>query len=467
MADGLDLPDRWSEGENIAWKVAIPGDGWSSPIVWGDRIYVTSAIVDGPYKEPTTGIFGNGTIAQLIKEGKSPQEAGQVVSHRDTEKPEEIGSIKRTLYCLDLETGALLWGREVHSGKPVAGRHRKNSYASATPVTNGDQVFAYFQNVGLFAFSADGEPLWEQRFEPHQVYLDFGGGASLAIDPQPRAMTNSSAGSASATPMTSQVYVQFDNEDVSFLAAFDQATGDEQWRRVRAEGPGNSGWSTPLVWRNSVRTEIVTLGVFHAISYDQAGNELWRLGGVSRITAPVPVPYRDDERELILLSAGSTSEQIRTLVAIRPGAKGDISLAKGETSNEFVAWYQPKGGTYIPTPVAYRGSLFALYDKGFFAAFDLDSGERTFMERVGSRNAFSASPWAYDGKIFALSEEGKTFVFEAADEYRLLHTNDLDQMTLASPALTTRGLILRTKSHLYRIANRGSATSPDSVPGGE
>lgn len=437
VLDGVGLPVEWSGTENIVWKTEIPGTGWSSPIVWGDRVFVTSAISDGAFKEPTAGIFGNGTIAQMLKEGKPVEEAIEHIRERDTETAEEAGLVRRVVYCLDVATGATIWAREAHVGRPEQGRHRKNTWASETPITDGENLYVYFGNLGLFAYTLDGEPLWSTSIEPRKVYLDFGTGSSLAMDGE-------------------RLYVLFDNDELSWLAAFDKATGEEAWRQIRGRGPNHSGWSTPLVWENSVRTEIVTTGVGAAISYSPEGEELWRFEGFPRVTAPVPVAAGDR----ILLSAGSTSEPVRSLLLVRAGATGDITLADDESESEHVAWYQPKGGTYIPTPVIYDGRVWALYDKGFLAAFDLETGERLFMSRVGrGRSSFSSSPWAYDDRIFLLSEEGETFVVESADEYRLLGTNPLDELTLATPALSEDGLFVRTERHLYRISRTAGAAS--------
>jgi len=441
--DERGLPERWSRTENVRWSVEVPGRGWSSPIVWGDRVYVTSAISAGDFKEPSPGIYGNDYIAELRAQGLSPEEVARRVRLRDTETSEEAADgIRWMLYALDAGDGKLVWERELHRGVPFGGRHRKNTYASETPITDGERVWVYFGNIGLFCYSKDGELLWRRPFEPRPTYLDFGTAASPLMG-------------------DGRIYVVNDNEVDGRLYAVDASTGELLWERDRTSQHPliRTGFSTPYLWRNRARTEVVVLGPGLATSYGRDGSVLWTLSGTSAVAAPTPVAAGD----LLLIGSGSPSENVRPLFAVRPGGGGDISLAEGEVESEHVAWYRPRDGSYITSPIAYQGRVYVLYDKGFLAGFDLETGEELFKGRIGrGGNSFSASPWAYDGKIFCLSEAGDTFVFTAGDEFELLATNPLEEMALASPAIADGGLFIRTYTRLYRIGR----PVPDRGPGG-
>jgi outer membrane protein assembly factor BamB len=208
-----------------------------------------------------------------------------------------------------------------------------------------------------------------------------------------------------------------------------------------------SGWVTPFVWRHALRTEIVTVGPNVAVSYDLAGKELWRLAGMA--PAPIPMPFAYDG--LLYIDAGRGGP----LFALRPGAAGDISLGKDESSNAYVAWSQPRAGTYLPSPVAYEGGVYALTETGILSRFDAKTGKATYKTRIDpAASAFTTSPWAYNGKLFCLSEEGQTFVIAAGEKFQLLHVNALDEMAQASPALVGERLLIRTEQRLYSIRRR-------------
>lgn len=431
-------PLSWSRTENVAWVKEIPGRGWSSPIVWEKRLFITSAINEGGgFKEPSKGIYGNDYAAELSAQGLSDEEVLSRVVARDIELSEETESVRYMLYAIDAETGETLWEREAHRGKPVGGRHRKNTYASETPVTDGERVYVYFGNVGLYAFSLDGEPLWEHHWPPRAVYLDFGTASSPMVD-------------------SDRVYVQFDNQEESFLAAVDKRTGRELWNVRRGEDNENmirSGWSSPFLWSTKLRSEVVTVGNGMAVSYDATGKELWRLSGLSGQATPTPIAGEG----LLYVGTGSQGESNRPMFAVRPGGSGDLSLLEGETSNDFVAWHQSRASAYTSSPLFYRGRIYVVNDNGILSVFDAKSGERLYRARVGGGGfTFSSSPWAYDGKVFYLSEGGDTFVTREGASYEEIGKNSLDEMTLASPAISSDSLYLRTQTRLYRIRETAS-----------
>ncbi len=434
LASGL--PDRWSPTENVEWKMAIDGRGWSSPIVTAGRVFVTTVVTEGASKAPQTGTdFSNDYIAELQKQGLAMDQVLEKLNARDIEKPSEV-TLHYFLYCLDLEKGTLLWKREFHGGRPPGGRHRKNSFVSETPVTDGERVYVYVANLGLYAYDLDGKEVWKTPLEAMPVYLDFGTGGSAALHDGRLVIVN-------------------DNEKQQFVAAYDAKTGRQLWRtdrqlREKDGPPRQSGWVTPYVWTNRLRTEIVTIGPTTAVSYDLDGKELWRLAGMSIAPVPSPFAYQD----LLFVDGGKT----RTLYAIRAGAAGDISLPEGKTSSAHVAWSAERAGSYIPTPVAYEGGLYVLYDTGILARYDAQTGALSYKERLDLEGgAFTSSPWAYGGKVFCLSEEGKTYVVGAGPKFQVLHTNALADMALATPAIAGDLLLVRTEKTLFAIRTKKDA----------
>ena len=427
------LPDKWSKTENIEWTSEIPGRGWSSPIVNGHRVFLTTVTTQGKSKPPQIGTeYSNEYAAELMKQGLSEKEVLERVTARDIELPKEV-DLQYFLYCLDLRNGKVLWKQEFHSGKPPGGRHRKNSFASETPVTDGKHIYVYVANLGLYAYDMQGARVWHTPLEAYPIYLDFGTGGSPAL-------------------VDNMLVVVNDNEKQQFIAAFDKTTGKPLWRTDRnlaagrAEAPLRSGWATPYVWKNAIRTEIVTIGPGAAVSYDTAGKELWRLSGLT--ATPIPSPFAYDG--LLYVNGGKG----KALVAIKPGATGDITPRDDGAPGEFVAWSQARGGTYLPTQVAYEGALYSLSDTGILSRFDSKTGKLSYRSRIEDGGAFTSSPWAYNNKMFCLSEEGKTFVIAAGEAFKLLHVNVLDQMAQATPAIAGDRLLLRTEGRLYSIRNK-------------
>jgi outer membrane protein assembly factor BamB len=427
------LEEKWGKTENVEWVAEIPGRGWSSPIVSGERIFVTTATTEGESKPPQIGTeYSNEYAAELEKQGLTEAQILEKVTARDIELPKEV-VLHYFLYCLNLKSGKVEWKREFHAGQPPGGRHRKNSFVSETPVTDGKAVYVYVANLGLYAFDLKGKPLWSAPQEAMPIYLDFGTGSSPVL-----------AGDF--------VVIVNDNEKRPFIAAYDKRTGKEVWKRDRDVGskgptPARSGWVTPYVWRQADRTEIVTVGPGKAISYDESGKELWMMTGISG--APIPMPFAYDG--LLYLNGGRG----RPLFAIRPGAAGDISLKEGETSNKYVVWSEPRGGTYLPTAVAYEGALYSVTETGILSRYEAKTGKVTYRTRIDpAATAFTASPWAYSGKVFILDEEGRTFVVAAGEKFELQHSNALEDMALATPAIAGDRLLLRTEHRLYSIRRR-------------
>lgn len=404
IADDPALPDKWSATENVAWKIDVPGVGWSSPIVWGDRIFLTSVLSSVDTEKPKKGLYFGG-------ERKAPTD-----EHR------------WMVYAVDFKTGKILWEREARHGVPPGPRHLKNSYASETPVTDGERVYAYFGNVGLFCYDVKGKLLWSKPVTPARTRFGWGTAASPVLH-------------------QGRIYVVNDNDDQSYLEALDKKTGDVIWKVDRDE---KTNWTTPYVWEHDGRTEIVTSGTGRVRSYDLDGKVLWQFGGMSSIAIPTPF----SSHGLLYLASGYVGDQIRPVYAVKPGASGDLTLAKGETSNAGIAWYLPQEGPYNPSPLVYGDYYYTLLDRGFLTCHDARTGKEIYgKQRIDpAAGAFTSSPWASNGKLFLLSEDGDTFVVEAGPEYKLVGKNTLDEMCMATPAIARGSLIIRTASKLYRIS---------------
>jgi outer membrane protein assembly factor BamB len=424
------LAERWSKTENVEWSLEIPGRGWSSPIVTGDRVFVTTVITEGKSKPPQIGTeYSNEYVAELRKQGLTMEQILERVTARDIELPKEV-KLNYFLYCLNLKSGKVEWKKEFYTGQPPGGRHRKNSFVSESPVTDGKFIYVYVANLGMWAFDLKGKPVWSTPLEAYPIYLDFGTGSSPALAGNLLVIVN-------------------DNEKQQYIAAFDKQNGKQVWRTNRdlggkAQPVQRSGWATPYVWRHALRTEVVTIGPDIAVSYDLAGKELWRMSGMAATPIPTPFAYNG----LLYINGGRG----KPLFAIRPGAAGDISLGKDERSNQFIVWSEARGGTYLPSSVAYEGAVYSLTETGILSRFDAATGKVTYRTRIDpTATAFTTSPWVYNGKLFCLSEEGQTFVVAAGENFKLLHVNELDDLALASPALAGERLLIRTEHRLYSI----------------
>jgi outer membrane protein assembly factor BamB len=413
-ADDPALPDTWSATTNVAWKIDVPGRGWSSPVVSGDHVFITAAVnTKGseeslkPVPSYTPRSFGGPMSGQDISTSTDP--------HR------------WVLYDVEFNTGKIRWEQTIRTSVPSEPKHQKNSYASETPITDGERVYAYFGNLGLFAFDMSGKPVWSKPMDSFKVRNGWWHAASPIIH-------------------RDRVYIVNDNDERSFIAAYDKKTGDEIWRTIREEG---SNWATPFVWENGSRTEIVTAGTKKVRSYDLNGKLLWEFSGMASIDIPTPLAAHG----LLFITSGYPADPLRPAYAIRPGASGDISLKKDETSNAFIAWSHPTLGPYNPSPIVYGDYYYTLFDRGLFTCHDAKTGKEIYgRQRITADAAgFTSSPWAYNGKIFMTSEDGDTYVIQAGPEFKVLGKNSLDEMTLATPAVARGSLFIRTASKLYRI----------------
>ena len=405
------LPLVWGTDTNVAWRAEVPGRGWSSPIVWGNQVFLTTAISDGELEPPKKGLYFGG-------DRPSPP------NHRQ----------RWMALCLARDSGKILWSTELHAGLPTTPIHLKNSYASETPVTDGKHLYALFGSVGLFCLDLKGKVVWSHPMEPRKMRYGWGTSASPVLH-------------------EGKVYVVNDNEEASSRTALDANSGKVLWQVPRDE-PSN--FSTPYLWKNPKRTELVVPGRNQVRSYDSKGQVLWHLQGLSSIV--IPTPFEADG--LLYLSAGYVGDNLKLnkpVYAIRPGGSGDLTLPEGSRSSSIVAWLEANSAPYNPSPLVYEGRFYVLWDFGFLSCREARSGREIYPKqrlKADGTVGFTSSPWAYRGKVFCLSEDGDTYVVTAGDQHHLERVNALDELCMATPAIAGDQLFIRTASRLYCLREK-------------
>lgn len=409
ISEGSAAPSAWNvaEGRNVLWKTPIPGLGLSSPVVWGDQLFVSTAISGKSDAKLKPGLYG------------------------DIESVEDDTPHEWRVYCLNKKTGAIVWQRTARTGVPKIKRHMKNSHANSTLATDGQRLIAFFGSEGVYAYDLAGKPLWQKDLG----VLDAG----FYMVPEAQWETGSS-------PVIHDgvVIIQADVQKGSFLAAFDARDGRERWRVARTDVPT---WGTPTVHIVNGQPQIIVNGMRHVGGYDlKTGKEIWKLSGGGDI--PVPTPVVSDGLIYITNAHGPASP----VYAIRDTASGDISLAAGTSSNAGVAWSSPRDGGYMCTPLAYRGLVYIVKYNGVLTVFDAKTGERKYQERLsGGTSAFTASPVANDGKVYLANEDGQVFVIKAGPAYELVSLNEMGTTVLATPAISEGRLLFRTPQHVISI----------------
>lgn len=400
VAETAKPPVAWdiTARRNVAWSAQIPGLGHSSPVVSGNRIFLTTAVAltSGENK-----IAADTTVD--LKEGKS------------------IGATDRLswrLYCIDRESGKVLWERTAYEGVPRVKRHSKASQASATPATDGKYVVAMMGSEGLYTYDIEGKLLWKKDLGVLDVgYVD---------DPKEQWGPGSS-------PVIHEglVIIQNDRHKDSYVAAFDITTGAEKWRSARDEMPA---WATPAVHRGQ-RTTILTNSPRFMRGHDAAtGKELWSIPDNTQVKVVSPV-LADD----LVIFTGGWPTGGRPIFGVR--------ASTGE-----VVWKQARGSSYTPTPVVYQGILYVCVDNGVLGAYDTKTGKRLYQKRIANDSGgFSASPVAADGKLYFTSEDGVVYVVRAGAKFELLARNQMNEMCLATPAVSGDLILVRTLSHLHAL----------------
>jgi outer membrane protein assembly factor BamB len=338
------------------------------------------------------------------------------------------------LYAVDKRTGRIRWTRTAAQGEPRNKRHIKSTYASASPATDGRIVVAWFGSQALFAYDVDGGLRWAVDLGR----VDMGAYDIPAYEWGP---------ASSPIIWNNLVIVQCDTQADSFLLALDAATGETVWKTPREELPS---WGTPTVVNTPAGPELITNASNFVRGYDpRTGGELWRLGGSSKITAPTPIFAGG----LHIVASGRAPE--RPIFAVRPGARGDLTLTKGQTESLHVAWSKTARGSYMPTPLAYRRLLYVLANNGVFDAYEIATGKEIYRQRlplIGS--GFSASPVAADGKIYLSNEDGEMLVIAAGPAYAHIATNSMNEPLMATPALSEGVMYIRGASTLFAIGRR-------------
>ena len=412
IADGQNLPDEWNSktGQNILWRTPIPGLAHSSPVIWGNRIFVTSAVSTDEKASFRPGLYGDG----------------------DASKDRSLH--RWIIYGLNKQTGKILWERVAYQGEPLEKRHIKATYANSTPATDGRIVVAWFGSQGVHAFDINGRFLWK---------VDLG-----RIDAGAYDVPTVEWGPASSPIIWKDlVILQCDTQTDSFIIALDANTGKTVWKTDRDEIPS---WGTPTVAVTSKGEELVANASNFIRGYDpRTGKELWRLGRSSKITAPTPIFAND----VLVVVSGRGPE--RPIFVVKAGGRGDLTLPEGKTSSDAIIWSRTGRGSYMPTPLIYNGILYVLANNGTFDAYNLNTGEEVYRQRlpvVGS--GFSASPVASDGKIYLSNEDGEIIVVSAGEKFAHVATNSMGELLMATPALSEGVMYVRTAQSLFAIGKK-------------
>jgi len=391
VLEGSELPEEWGTDSNVKWKVPVPGEGWSAPIIVGQKVFVTTAVSSG-------------------QKNKGSEHEWRVI-------------------CLDAASGKQLWSNNAIKSKPRLGTHRDNTYASETPVTDGKHLVAYFGMMGLFCYDLDGKELWKKDLGNFAMQNEWGTSSSPIIH-------------------DGLLFLQVDNEEKSFLVAFDVATGQEKWRKDREE---KSNWGSPIVWTNTKRVELVTSGRTIRSYNPVDGTLLWQAtlnaGGVSS----TPSGNRD------LLFVGNQGRQGAGMMAIKAGATGDISLKSGSTSNSSVLWSTKEFGPNRASPLVVDGQIFLPSGRdGQLLCIDAKTGVKLYQSRLPEAGAFWASPWSYKGLVYCPDENGNTFVLKPGPNMEIVRVNKLpepDARYWATSAANDETLFIRSTNTVYAVTS--------------
>lgn len=451
VADWQDLPTKWSKDKNIAWKKSLKGEGWSAPVIWNDMVFITSAVEDESAK------------AARLKKEKEEQEAeageedgdgnrrrrgrrggrrgGGRGGNRDNEPPDTV--YRWTLECLDLATGESKWRKVLHEGRPPIPKHYQNTYATETPVTDGKHVYAYVAMKGLYCFTVDGKPVWKNEMKVYPMQAGFGTASSPVVHDD-------------------LLFLQIDNESQSYVVAYDKKSGKEIWRTERDEA---STWSTPIIWEHDKGTELVLAGRTTRAYNPATGKEIWHLdmkGGRANAS-----PVADGNR----LFVGTEDRSRRGngggfMFAVKAGGKGDISLKEEQDKNDFVMWSRPDVGPPAASPVVYRNRIYIAGRRGARVhCLSAETGEPIFeSQRVPDAAAFWASPWAGNGHVFFLDEDGRTHILKAGDSFEVVGSNDLGELCWSTPSAAGNYLLIRSSENLYAISSQSVSMKTDELP---
>lgn len=409
VMDNANLPDSWNveSGENIAWKTEIPGLAHSCPIIWGDKVFVTTAVNTATQDDIQTGIYGS------------------------------IGSVPDSsvhdwkVYCLNLHSGDVEWEKTACSGIPEQKRHPMSSHANSTPATNGKYVVAFFGSEGLYCYDMKGNLVWSK---------DFGVLKSNFF------LVPDAEWEFSSSPLIHKdvVIIQCDVAENSFVAAFDIKTGKEIWKQDRDEFPG---WETPNNYSDGEKDIVTVNGYKHRGAYDfESGEEIWRMSGGGDIPIPSPIIGND------FIYFNSAHGKVSPILAIKKDATGDITLEEEETSNEYVAWSKLRGGAYMSTMLLYGDNLYCARWNGNLSCYNALTGDQIYSEKVGDGNSYTSSPVAADGIVYVADNKGSVYSVKAGPEFELLATNQLADVYMSTPAIVKDFIVFKTAHRIIAVS---------------
>jgi len=411
VLDNTDLPETFDfdKTENIKWMIELPGMGISSPAIWGNRLFITSAVSDRDNAGFKPGLYGDVT-------------------------PVNDASVHEwKVYCIDKATGKIIWERTSYKGVPKIKRHPKSTHANTTAATDGRHVVAFFGSEGLYCYDNDGKLLWQKNFgvlksvffTMHNAEWEF---------------------ASSPIIHDGVVIIQCDVLENSFVAAFDVKTGKELWKSERDEYPG---WCTPNIYTNAGKTYVTVNGFRHRGGYDLAtGKEVWRMSGGGDIQIPTPIIGKN------LIYFNSAHGRSSPIIAVKTSATGDITLKENETSNAGVQWSIPRGGSYMHTMLLYRDLLYNINWNGSINCLDPETGREVYNARLGSAKSFIASPVASDGKIYIVDEEGTVYIIKDGSTFNLLAEIPMKDICMTAPAITDGMIFFRTQHHLIAVGKK-------------
>jgi outer membrane protein assembly factor BamB len=411
VLDNANLPENWNveTNENILWKYKVPGLGLSSPIVWVDKLFITTAVSESDDEGFKTGMYGS---------------IGSV-------NDESVHEWK--IFCLDKNSGKLIWQKTAYKGVPKQKRHPKSSHANSTMATDGNYVVALFGSEGLYCYDMDGNLQWEK---------DFGLLRSVFF------VAEDAEWEFASSPIIHDgaVLIQCDVMENSFVASYNVASGKEIWRAERDEYPG---WCTPNIYYEGDQCRVVLNGYKHRGAYDfKTGEEIWKMSGGGDIQVPTPIVNAD------LVYFNSAHGPQSPIYAIHVSAKGDLTLDEGETTNEYIHWSIPRGGAYMQTMLIYEDHLYNARWNGSVTCYNPRTGEEIWKHKAGSGNSYISSPVASDGKIYVTDDQGMVYILKAGPAYELLTQNDLGEICMATPAITEGIIFFRTINHIIAISKK-------------
>jgi outer membrane protein assembly factor BamB len=411
VLDNAGLPESFDlqKMTNIQWKVEIPGLGLSSPVIWDNRLFITTAVSKADKKGFKPGIYG------------------------DIEPVNDSSEHEWKVLCFDKNTGKSLWEKTSCTGVPKMKRHPKSTHANTSVATDGKYVVAFFGSEGLYCYDMNGNLQWKKNFGVLQSVFFIEKSAEWEF-------------ASSPIIHDGVVIIQCDVMENSFLAAYDEKTGKELWKTSRDEYPG---WCTPNIYTNAGKTFVVVNGFRNRGGYDfKTGEEVWRMSGGGDIQIPTPIVDRD------MIYFNSAHGQSSPILAVRTSASGDITLPKDSTSNEYIKWSLPRGGSYMHTLLLYRNRLYNVNWNGLVVCLDPSNGNEIYRSKLGKSKSFIASPVAADGRIFIVDEEGTVYIIKDGDSFNLLAEIPLNDICMSAPAITDGLIFFRTQKYLIAAGKK-------------